>query len=299
MKNVKSKISSQNKKRVIKLLVIGMSILLGVNIPLGLIFSYFSPFILIYLTIVVSIVGYFGGIWLWENLSSSEKLKQQIQILIKRFGIITIIGLPGVIAALLIFTYIAEVPALIALIDFMNWLMVFLFAYNSGYFVALWKKPIHLSNRVDSGKLSKMGIYPEIIRKSLNLTIPTFIVIISASILFYLIKGDRMQLLTVLSLQLLLFFGFNLGYIVWEHLKTSNRIEGKFKKQLIWISLIFLIVSGGLLAYGFYFILSGVNSALILREILIYYTMFLVCIFFYFLGLYVSIKTVATEEKQN
>ena len=102
-----------------------------------------------------------------------------------------------------------------------------------------------------------------------------------------LIQGQIIEYLIYCGIFLLLIFGFCLGYLVWEHLKKSNLITGEFQVQLKWISIAATVALGGLTAYGFWVV--SIASFHLYQELILYYSVFLICMFFYFLGLFISV----------
>ncbi|MHA1131628.1 MAG: hypothetical protein ACTSQI_19700 [Candidatus Helarchaeota archaeon] len=255
---------------------------------LGCIYGFLYYGFLICITIFVSIIGYVGGLWLWEYLTTSKLLKDDYKKLIKRGGIFALLGFIFLIIMSGYIAFMAEIELLHSIINFINWVLLFMCAYNTGYLLSIWRDGgvAGASERADLEQKGKVDW--EIIRAVVKLAAPSLLVIMSSTLMIGIIQEWFDFVLVAFGFQLLLFGGFCLGYIIWEHLKKTNLIIGDFRKQLRWISLIFMIILGGLTIYGF-IVSFDLIIAELLRHLMLYYTIFLICMFFYFLGLYVSL----------
>ena len=89
--------------------------------------------------------------------------------------------------------------------------------------------------------------------------------------------------------------GFGIAYIAWEHLKKSELISGDFKKQLIILSIATTIVASFILGYGVYAIYYG-GGLFDLQIIVLAITLFMECMAFYFLGLFISILLISNKN---
>lgn len=275
-------------QKLLKLIFIGAVIGLVLTLILGYVLNSIFYAILIYMSAVVSVIGYIGGIWLWEYLATSELLNEEMKSMIKRLGWVALIGFIILISATGVLSFTAEASMLITIVNLVNWLLLFMLAYNVGYLISIWREPMKLKgNEVETSEFVKVDW--RIIKKVFRLAIPGLLIIFGATLVVGIIQGDLNVIILPIGIQLLLFLGFCVGYIIWEHLKRTDLIEGKFKAQLKWISVVFLIISGGLTIYGFIIISTELIIIQILRELILYYAIFLLCLFFYFLGLYVSI----------
>lgn len=233
-------------------------------------------------------VGYLGGIWVWEYLSASEFVKDKIISPIKRFGWAGIIIFLGLIIATVYFSFTTQASILFDVINFLNWVMLFMLAYNSGYLLSIWRNPLQIDAKKPEANDAKM-LDKRIIKAVFRMAVPSLLIIMGTSVVIGIVKGNINFVLLALGIQVLLFSGFCLGYIIWEHLKKTELILGAFKEQLKIISIIFLIILAALTIIGFYYLSIQPILVQSLRDLMLYYSVFLVCMLFYFVGLYVSI----------
>lgn len=276
-------------QKLFKIITLGAAIGLILVLILGWVFDFIFYSVLLYLTGLVSVIGYFGGVWLWEYLASSELLTEEMKSLIKKVGWGALVVFIIIIGSTLFLSFSAQTELLISIVNWVNILLLFMLAYNIGYLVSIWRKP--LKTEGDEGIALEEGVKIDwgIAKAVFKVALPSFSTIIGATLIVGITQGQINTMFLAIGFQILLFFGFCLGYIIWEHLKRTNLISGRFLAQLKWVSLIFLIASGGLTLYGIITVSTEVIIIQILRELMLYYAVFLVCLFFYFLGLFISI----------
>jgi hypothetical protein len=119
------------------------------------------------------------------------------------------------------------------------------------------------------------------------------------------------NMMELFAIFLICILGFGIAYMVWEHLKKSDLIKGGFKTQLIILSLATTMVAIFLLGYGIYTIDYGIytngydlpffntmGTYTDLRNIVISITLFMECMGFYFVGLFISIL-LAKDKRQD
>ncbi len=278
----------RNYRKLLKVIVIGAGICLFPVVVLGSLLAFLFYSILLYITILVSIIGYVGGIWLWEYLASSELLTGEMNSLIKKVGWGALVLFVVLISGTVFLAFTAQPAMLESTVNLINWLLLFMLAYNIGYLISIWRRPLEL-NGGDNISSDDIKVDWRIVKAVFRIAVPSLATILGATLIIGIIQGQINTMLFAIGIQLLLFLGFCLGYVIWEHLKRTNLISGKFKTQLKWISVLFLIISGGLTFYGFIMVSAEVINVQILRELMLYYGVFLVCLCFYFLGLYISI----------
>jgi hypothetical protein len=283
---------SESQSRDYKRIITFVGIAAGLGLLLMTILDYIHGFlyygILLLITVIVSIIGYVGGLWLWEYLATSELMKEDFRKLVKRVGVFALIGFIGLISVIGYLAFTAEIQFLHSIIKFVNWLMLFMVAYNTGYLLSIWRESPVSETEVAGSTERKVKVDWEIIKAVLKIAAPSLFIIMGSTLTVGIIQGMLDFVLTAIGLQLLLFGGFCIGYIIWEHLKKTNLISGDFRTQLRWISVIFMLVIGALTIYGFV-VSYDIIIAEILRQLMLYYAIFLICMFFYFLGLYVSL----------
>ncbi len=267
-------------------IVAGLGVLL-VGIP-GYLFDFLYYGMLLHITLLVSLIGYIGGIWLWEYLATSELMKEDFRKLVKRVGVFALLGFIGLISVIGYLAFTAEIQLLHTIIKFVNWLMLFMIAYNTGYLLSIWREGAVTEGAKGATSEGMQKVDWDIIKAVLKIAAPSLFIVMGSTLTIGIIRGELDFVMTAVGLQILLFGGFCLGYIIWEHLKKTNLISGDFRTQLRWISVIFMVVIGILTIYGFV-VSYDIIIAELLRQLMLYYAIFLICMFFYFLGLYVSL----------
>ena len=275
----------RNYKKIMKKYVLGAAIAFPLVYVIGYSLNFMIYSILLYLTVVVSIGGYIGGIWLWEYLATSELIKGDMKRTIKLVGTIALIGFIAFISFNIYIAFYGDFAFLQMIVTNANYVLLFMFCYFVGYLLSIWH-PSEPSES-DTASESMFKLDWNAIKKVLKIAIPICAITTGIILVIGIIQGQIMEYLIYCGIALLLIFGFFLGYLVWEHLKESELITGEFQAQLKWISVAATIVLGGLTAYGFWVVTLA--SFQLYQELILYYSVFLICMFFYFLGLYVSV----------
>jgi hypothetical protein len=254
---------------------------------LGYLLNFLFYSILIYITILLSFIGYFGGVWLWKYLASSELIKGDMKRIIKGVGILALIGFIGFISISIYISFNADFSLLQLIVTIANYLFGFMTFYCIGYLISIWRTALVSEKTVEHNN-EGFKLDWAIIKPVLKRALPCCAVIGLIMVIIGISLGQILTLLFYYGIILLLIVGLCVGYLVWEHLKKSNLISGSFQMQLKWISVAFLIALAGLTLYGV-FISSIVPIIQLYRDLILYYSIFVICLFFYFLGLYISL----------
>ena len=278
-------VENRDYLKLFKIIGIVAGFILILVLVFGFIFeSIFYP-ILIYIAVLVSIIGYIGGIWLWEYLSSSELIKGVMKRGIKTVGIFALIGFMVFISFSVYIAFYGDFSFLQMIVTNGNYLLLFMFSYFIGYLLSIWNQSPESEPTPNSEKKSKVDW--EIIKRVLKVAIPVCAVGGGIILVIGLIQSQIIEYLIYCGIFFLLVLGFCLGYLVWERFKKSNLITGEFQERLKWISVVATIALGALTMYGFWVV--SLASFQLYHELILYYSIFLICMFFYFLGLYVSV----------
>ncbi len=272
-----------------KLVGLAAGILFPFILILGFLLNFLFYAIIIYLTILLSFIGYFGGIWLWDYLATSELIKGNLKRTIKVFGIFV---LPGFIAFIFFSIYIAfygDSSVIQSIVTIANYLIMFMMAYCIGYLISIWKIISPTGERVSANPEERFQLDWTIIKSVLKLAIPCAAVIGVIVLIGGIYQGQLLTMLFYYGIIVLLIIGLCLGYLIWEHLKKSDLITGDFQKQLKYVSIIFTVALGALALYGLIISFTIPFNIQFYRNLILYYAISLICLFFYFFGLYVSI----------
>lgn len=265
------------------------SILAFVGLVSAVIIGFLTDFlfysILLYITILVSAIGYVGGVWLWEYLASSELIKGKLMRIIKIVGIFALLGFVTFICISIYIAFYGDFILLNSIVTNANYLLLFMFTYFLGYLLSIWNPTPESEIQEESQK--RFQLEREVIKKVGKIALPVAGIGSVLIVIVGLIIGDLIPYLFYCGIYLLVILGFCLGYLVWEHLKKSDLLKGEFQKKLKWISIASTIVLGGLMVYGFWVV--SLMKIVLYQELILYYTIFIICMFFYFLGLYVSV----------
>ncbi len=282
-------VEQTTKKRDYKRLLKVGSVLTALGlIPvllIGLFIDAMFYSIVIYVTILVSIIGYVGGIWLWEYLATSELIKGSMKRLIKLVGIFVLLGFVAFISFSVYTAFYGEFTFLRTIVTGANYLLLFMFSYFIGYLLSIWYPATALEKSVDSK--SKFKLDWAIIKRVLKIALPICAIGGGIMLGIGIIEKEIAAYLVYYGIFLFMVLGFCLGYLIWEHLKKSNLITGDFQNQLKGVSILATIALGGLTFYGLAIV--PLDSYQLYQELILYYSIFLICMFFYFLGLYVSV----------
>ncbi|MDD1778462.1 MAG: hypothetical protein LUQ65_09875, partial [Candidatus Helarchaeota archaeon] len=186
---------SNSSRRMLKLLAIAAIILFPVALILGFCFNFVFYAIITYTTIILSLIGYFGGTWLWEYLATSELLKGNMKRNIKMFGVVVLAGFVFIISFSLYTSLYGDPSIIQSIVSMANYLILFLFIYCIGYLISIWRiiPPKTGDSNADLSKSFKLDW--KIIKGVLKLAIPSGIVIGIVAVILGICIG---QLLTVL-----------------------------------------------------------------------------------------------------
>ncbi|TFF85468.1 MAG: hypothetical protein EU551_03960 [Promethearchaeota archaeon] len=305
----------QDYKKMIKIFGIISLILFVISLLIGFLTSLFES-IIFSLVIILALIGYVGGVWLWSFLAKSEKIMEMKNI-IKIVGIIGIIALFGTVG-FSIYMFFQPESVLRGSIFNLNFLLLFVVFYLLGYDYAIMRSEnknhglkIETSDNIikkteeNEEKNNNDGLFTldwKII-KNVGSAILVVVLLFFFPLLLTGLYGNLVgetgasltNMMELFVIFLICILGFGIAYMVWEHLKKSDLIKGGFKTQLIILSLATTIVAILLLGYGIYTIdygvplLDTVGSYTDLRNIVISITLFMECMGFYFVGLFISI----------
>ena len=266
----------------------GAGIIFPICLILGYLFNFLFYIIIVYITGLVSLIGYFGGVWLWDYLATSELIKGDMKRIIKFVGAFALMGFVAFIFISLYIAFIAELSLLQSIVPIANYLFMFIVAYCIGYLVSIWRASPPTEKIAERNSGVKFKLDWLIIKSVLKRAIPCCAVIGVIILVIGICLGQVITILFYYGIVLLLIFGLCLGYLVWEHLKKSSLISGNFQIQLKWISIIFMVALVFLTLYGL--LISAIAPiAQLYRDLILYYSIFIICLFFYFLGLYISV----------
>ncbi|MHA1269841.1 MAG: hypothetical protein ACTSPY_08670 [Candidatus Helarchaeota archaeon] len=289
-----------NHKKMLK--VFSVIALILIIIPLiGILLNEILFSLILYFFILLGMFGYAGGVWLWKFLARSKeilKMKKYI-IIVGIFGLISLFSVMG----FSFFMYFQPETILRNQISFLNYLLVFMLFYLFGYdYSIINKDKLHDDDstklnstqnknsrfgslfKVDWDIIKKSGLAMVII--SLLFFVPLLIIGIYGNLL--LIYGNLLILMMqTFMIFLICILGFGIAYIVWEHIKKSDLITGNFKNKLVILSIATTIAVIMLLGYGIYSIYYG-GTYFDLQMIVIAISLFIECMAFYFLGLFIS-----------
>ncbi|MHA1651730.1 MAG: hypothetical protein ACTSYB_16175 [Candidatus Helarchaeota archaeon] len=275
----------RNYSKLLKFIGLGAIIALGICIIAGFMFNCLFYLILLYFIVLGAIIGYIGGIWLWEYLATSELITNELKRRIKIGGLFILIGFAAFISFNLYIAFYGDFQFLQMIIYYGNNLLLFMFCYFIGYLLAIWKPQKEPESQKNFQK--KFSVDWVIIKRLFRVIIPICGIIFGIFLGIGLIQEQLLNYLLYYGIFLLLVLGFCLGYLIWEHLKKTNLISGQFQMQLKWISIVATGILGMLVGYGF-FVLS-MQTFQLFQELILYYSVFLICMFFYFIGLFFSI----------
>jgi len=276
-----------NKKFDYKKLIIfssvGAGIAFALVLILGLLLDFIFYAVLFYAVIIVSFLGFCGGLWLWENLSTS-KLIMGVKSAIKRAYLLISIGLAIGISFCVYTVLNCDLTCLKQIIVIWEYLLLFLLCYMGGVIYSIWKpSSVSKANQTSSAEFPDWIFIKRVLKTFIKAVGLFSLVFLLGGILF----GEIIAPLLMWGSLALCFFGFSLGYLVWEHLKKANVIEGKFQKQVKLINGIIPIVVGGLWGYSIW--VNSIPAIHLFRELILYYSIFLSGVVFFSIGLCVAI----------
>lgn len=320
----------QDYKKMIKVFGIISLIIFVISLLIGFTTGLVFESIIFSLFIILALIGYVGGVWLWSFLAESEKIMDMKNI-IKIVGIIGIIALFGTVGFSLYMFFQTE-SVLRSSIFNLNFLLLFLVFYLLGYDYAIMRSEnksqgLKIENSVNTIKKTEEneeknnndGLFTldwKII-KNVGSAILVVVLLFFFPLLLTGLYGNLVgetgaslsNMMELFLIFLICILGFGIAYMVWEHLKKSDLIKGGFKTQLIILSLATTIVAIFLLGYGIFTIDYGIytngydlpffntmGTYTDLRNIVISITLFMECMGFYFLGLFISIM-LAKDKK--
>ncbi|MHA1785212.1 MAG: hypothetical protein ACTSX4_01495 [Candidatus Helarchaeota archaeon] len=221
----------------------------------------------------LSIGGILGGIWLWDELSSSNLFKSGIPIYVKIIGVISILIFFVFIGAGFYLFYAGDEELLRLIVGQGTLLMTFAVFYNIGYLISIWNPIIKDENQeVSKGFKIKKKLSLIVLGIMCIYVISVFIIFQISLIFQYLALGG---------------IGFGLGWIFWEHLKETDVLSGSFHKLLKILSIIFEIPIFILMVLGIitnYFPDIFLTNVILLSYLLLFYLMAA-----YFIGLMLEI----------
>jgi len=278
-------------QKPVKIIGIVAAVLFPVALVLSFCFNFLFYAIIIYATIILSLIGYLGGIWLWKYLATSELIKGNMKRTIKLFGIVVLIGFIAFISFSLYIAFFGDPSVIQSIVSIANYVILFMVVYCIGYLASIWRisSPASESNNANLGKAFQLDW--AIIKRVLKLAIPCGAVIGVITVILGIYLGQLPSALFYYGIIVLLLGGLCLGYLIWEHLKKSNLITGDFQKQLKYVSIVFTVALGALALYGLLITFSIPFNIQFYRDLILFYVICIICLFFYFLGLYVSIIT--------
>ncbi len=266
--------NDDDKSILKKILIISL-----ITLPILLIIGIFVDIILfsvIYLMIPLTIFGFWGGIWLWEQLATSDYFKKGAPIIAKVVGTVAIATIFFFIVAGFYLCYFGDIALIISIVNLGTMLMFFVAIYNVGYLISIWK-PFESGNKDKSGfKIQK--------KKSLIL-----IIVVCAWILFSLLLTFTIFIsITGNYFTILIYFVIGgvapgVGWIFWEHLKETNLLSGDFLKTLKILSITFEAPVILLTILGF--ISNFLQDIFLFRIILLIYLLLFQLMVGYFIGL--------------
>lgn len=282
---------SKPHQNPIKIIGIAATALFLVALGLGFCFNFLFYAIVIYITLFISLIGYFGGTWLWVYLATSELIKGNMKRTIKLFGVVVLAGFIAFISFSLYIAFFGDPSVIQSIVTIANYLILFMVVYCIGYLASIWRisPPASEPSSANFGKAFQLDW--AIIKSVLKLALPCAAVIGVIAVILGISLGQLPSALFYYGIILLLFGGLCLGYLIWEHLKKSNLITGDFQKQLKYVSIVFTVALGALALYGLLITFAIPFNIQLYRDLILYYAICLICLFFYFLGLYVSIIT--------
>jgi hypothetical protein len=209
--------------------------------------------LIIILAVALALVGFMGGMWLWQKMAESP-IWEQIQKCVKIIGLG---GTTGLFAIVIFLVWKMETQPLeffrqwISCINIGSW---FLFCYILGYDASILRpeseerKPPH---RSEKSKL-KCHIKWNLLKRELF----ACLIAITPAVALLLFFRIGIQ---VFEMWVAGVVGFAAGFFLWEHLKETRIITGAFKRQLVILSLLTTVVIGFMAAYGIYIDSSAGN----------------------------------------
>lgn len=182
--------------------------------------------------ILLTLIGVWGGVWLWKELSSANMFESGVPIYVKIIGSMGLVVLIAFVTFGFLIFYQGDQILIRAIIEQGTKLMYFVAIYDIGYLISIWK-PFDEKDKSEGSTF-------KIKTKQVVFTISILTVyLVICFIIIYLITKELFSL--IFQYFAIGGVGACLGWIFWEHLKETQVLSGELLKNLKIVSVIFEI----------------------------------------------------------
>lgn len=257
------------------------AIIILIGIPVSIILGVMTDVIMgiiIFSMILLTVLGYIGGIWLWKELKSSDLFKSGVPLPVKIISPLGFIVLILFTVSGFFLLYGDNASLIQAIVQQGTNLMIFIASYNVGYLISIWKPALSLENGVKHQFTIKWKLGFIVI----GFIMVFIVVMIISSVLFTGMILSREILYITLSV-----IGTPVGWLFWEHLKETQILKGELLKNLKVLSIIFIFPIIIVSITGIFAL--AMSDLILFKTVLLTYLLLFQLMTAYFLGLVVEI----------